>query len=193
MQRHLEGIVAASLVLGLLVACGGGPPTPPPFSSLPPGPDRLISGLTGDGGDPASPPLAGPDLSPHAPPTGPGVTGLWFPLEPFAAFSLSQSGSAVSGDFIVDEYGSTCGDLSGSVSGDTLTLTLIITPANCPFVAELDAGAEEGDPEIYRLQLEITGQVQGDNFAGEVVFTAEGYYRGERISHHQTERVMLRR
>ena len=115
------------------------------------------------------------------------------PSKPFAAFSLSQSGSVVSGDFIVDEYGSTCGDLSGSASGSTLTLTLIITHANCPFVAELDAEAEEGDPEIYRLQLKITGQVQGDNFAGEVVFTAEGYYRGERVSHHQTERAMLRR
>ena len=192
MPRH--NIVAASLILGLLVACGGPPTSPPSTSppfSLPPGADSIISGFAGEVDVPTTPPPTGPDLPAH--PTGPGVSGLWFPPEPFAAFSLSQSGSVVSGDFIVDEYGSTCGDLSGSASGSTLTLTLIITHANCPFVAELDAEAEEGDPEIHRLRLEVSGQVQGDNFVGEVVFTAEGYYRGESVTHRQTERAMLRR
>ena len=171
-RTPLHCLVAVSFVLGLLVACEGSPGASPTFSPNPSNPPALAALFTEGEGEngPESPP---PEL-PSVPPSevGPGVTGLWFPPGNFAAFNLSQSGSTVTGELIVDEHGSTCGDLSASVNGNTLTLTLVLTPANCP---------REG----YHAQFIFTGQVQGDVFTGELVITAEGYY--------ETERVMLTR
>ena len=150
----MRRIVAASFDLGLLVACGGAPGAPPtsPLTrptpgALPPGPDRLVKRLAGQADDEPEPVprLSGPSLSSNRVNpslTGPGVTGLWIPPEAYVIFSLSQSGASVPGEPIVAEQGSSCGDLSGSASGNTLTLTLIVSPANCPLAAELDEGDE---------------------------------------------------
>lgn len=201
-------IVAATFILGLLAACGDSPGSSPTRPLAPPsGAGKLIEQLVGEPGDsfgpaPQTPPALPSDLPSDLNPPMTGVTGLWYPPTPDnnVVFNLVQSGSSVTGAVIIqlDQHGSstTCEDLSGSVSGSTLTFTVTITPANCPalFVEEDEDLDEIPDEEIDidsaqevvdRALVRFSGQVQGDDFTGRITVTVG--------SISESQRVMLRR
>ena len=107
------------------------------------------------------------------------VSGFWVVQGGNSFYELEQSGTQVSGEFYLTfgnedlataQYVHECGDLSGQVSGRTLTLKAVRTIENCP--------TEIIDADV-KVTLIITGQVQGDSFSGNLSFTETSLAGGE--------------
>ena len=109
--------------------------------------------------------------APPPPPPGPSlnVTGTWITgtsLADSAVYRLVQSGTSVSGNFMSSS--SSCGNLGGSIVGNNLTFTIVLTASNCPSLRRTFAILPGST-----ARATFSGPVRGDIFQAVVTVTAE--------------------